>query len=379
MTNRMRKILQKVLLPSIFLLALLIVVSMRPLAPHSQAPNDEINMECTALAFAPDGRLAFSTRHVYTLRGFEVQRDDVWVREKDGRAHKIVNGEKLVQGRLAIGPYSYAINRLRWSPGGERLTADLFASQMVRGGGTRDEHLLLLIAQDGKEIKFHGGESVIEDALDGTWLSDNRTIGYLTQSPKSSLMYSVGAAHADRGLGGILYEARPFSAISWNAKIDSAIAIDLGPNLAGPPQLVLLNLAKEDHTPLIALDNFHGGLSFSPSGIKAAYFAGDDILEVREIVHPNLVARAHAPFGTIAWTPGESRLLVKQGLEREEGQLVWVTLPAASAAPDAAVSATPPQPELGGKQVRDFALSPDGRTLAVILPGSRHLQLFELK
>ena len=239
--------------------------------------------------------------------------------------------------------------------------------------------MLLLISQEGKEIKTLGGDSVLADALDGTWLSDNITVGYLTQSSKSGLMYSVGAAHADRGRGGVLFEARPFSAISWNAKSDSALAIDLGPNLQASPQLVLLNLMREEHKPLATLENFHGGLSFSPSGEKAAYFVGTDTLEVRELSHPNMIARAHAPYGSVAWAPDDSRVLIKEGLEREDGQLFWITLPAASATPDATIAAAPTQPELGGKQVRDFAISPDGHTLAVILPGQHHIQLFDLK
>jgi hypothetical protein len=128
------------------------------------------------------------------------------------------------------------------------------------------------------------------------------------------------------------------------------------------------------------LQDFHGGLSLSPAGDKAAYFISDDTLEVREIAHPNLVVRAHAPFGSIEWTPEESRLLIKQGLEHEDGQLFWVTLPAATTEEaDAPIAAPPPQPAFGGVKARAFALTPDGHTVAVILPGSRHVQLFELK
>jgi hypothetical protein len=346
---------------------------------RSQSPLDEIHMECTAVAFAQDGRLAFATRHVYTLRSFTVQRDDLWIREKDGRLRKIVNGEKLIQGPSASDAFSYTINRLRWAPDGQRLTAELLTSQLTSTGGTQDQHRLLLLAQDGKEIQAFGGGSVIDNALDGTWLSDNLTICYLAQSTKSALMYSVGTAHTGSRRGGVLFEGRPFSAISWNAQKDSALAIDLGSNVAGPPQLVLLDLVREDHKPLVTLQNFHGGLTFSPSGTKAAYFIANDALEVREIAHPNLVARAHAPFGSIAWTPDESRLLVKSGLEREDGQLFWVALPRVSAELDAPFPAAPANPELGGIKVREFALSPDGHTVAIILPGSRHAELFELK
>ncbi|HUK30995.1 MAG TPA: hypothetical protein VLV89_07770, partial [Candidatus Acidoferrum sp.] len=312
-------------------------------------------------------------------RSFTVQRDDLWIREKDGRMRKIVNGEKLIQGPSSNDAYSYTINRLRWAPDGQRLTAELLTSQLTSTGGTQDQHRLLLIAQDGKEIQAFGGGSVIDNALDGTWLSDNLTIGYLAQSVKSALMYSVGTAHIGRGRGGVLYEGRPFSAVAWNAQTDSALAIDLGSNVSGPTQLVLLDLLREDHKPLITLENFHGGLSFSPAGDKAAYFIASDALEVREIAHPNLVARAHVPFGTIAWAPDESRLLIKAGLDREDGQLFWITLPAASVAQDAPFPPAPGQPELGGIKVREFALSTDGRTVAVIIPGSRHVQLFEMK
>ena len=80
---------------------------------QNSVPRETFDGECTAVAYAPDGRLAYSIRHLFDIRTLQVQRDDIWVVENDGRRRKIVNGERLVQGPAA---FSYTITRLRWSP-----------------------------------------------------------------------------------------------------------------------------------------------------------------------------------------------------------------------------------------------------------------------
>jgi dipeptidyl aminopeptidase/acylaminoacyl peptidase len=356
-----------------------------PTAPaQNPVPRATFEGECTAMAFAPDGRLAYSIRHVFDIRTLQVQRDDIWVLESDGRRRKIVNGERLVQGPAA---FSYTITRLRWSPDGTRLTAELHTSQLVRGAGKQDSNLLLLINQDGKEIKIIAGESVIRGALDGTWLGDNNTVAYLAQSAKSDIMYSVGVAHIDRGRGGVLFEDRAFAAVAWNAKLGTAAAIDRGPGMFGQPTLVVLDLLKEEHRPLIVLDAYIGGLSISPSGSKFAYFTDTNTLEVRDIAHPEQPIRVPAEYGTVAWAPDESRLLLKTGIEREEGNLMWVSLSgppksteltSADHAPGSNLMASTPA-LFAGQSFRDFALSPDGHSLAVILFDKRTLQVYDLK
>ncbi len=342
----------------------------------AQTPRVTIEDECTAMAYAGDGRLAYSVRHIFNLGRFQVQRDDIWILEKDGRRHKIVNGEKLVQGQAA---YSYTVTKLRWSPGGGKLTAELLTSELDRSGRKTDNYLLLLLTQEGKEIKIVGGDSVLPGALDGTWLFDGSTVVYFAQSAKSTVMFAVGASHPEKGRGGVLFEGRPFSSVSWNADRGLAAVIDLGPTLSGQPNLVILDLLKEEHHPIVALGSYVGGLAFSPSGKLAAYFISMDTLEVRDVAHPDLVSRVHAPYGSIAWGPGETRVMIKQGFEKEEGDLVWVPLPAATTAEDSEPTQPAIQHLLNSLPFRDFALAPDGHSVAVILPGNRNLQVFDLQ
>ena len=91
------------------------IASARSAAVKLPLPRITIDDECTALAYAPDGRLAYATRHIFTVQKFDVQRDDIWILETDGSRRKIVNGEKMARGAAA---FSYTITGLRWSSDG---------------------------------------------------------------------------------------------------------------------------------------------------------------------------------------------------------------------------------------------------------------------
>lgn len=360
----------------LFLLALALCL---PAPAQNPAPRTEVDDECTALAFAPDGRLAYSTRHVFNLQKFEIQRDDIWVLEKDGKRRRIVNGEKMARG---AGAFSYTISRLRWSPDGSRLSAELETSQLAPLGDTVEGQLLFLLGQDGKEIKVYQGDSVVPGALDGAWLSDEATVVFTTESVKPKLMFSISTVQSLGGRLVPLFDRHPFAALAWNSTLGAAVAIERNDTDSGETRLVALDLMKEDHRALATLDGYLGGLSISPSGKKAAYFSDIDTLEVRDITHPELTSRIHVAYGVIAWAPDESRLLIKRALERQDGDLVWVPLPAPAHAAPAESTSPANEPNLtvllNGQMIRDFALSRDGHSLAVILPGKHNLQMFDL-
>ncbi len=363
---------------------MLLLALLFPASVAAQAsPTLTVDDECTTLAYAPDGRIAYAVKHILTTRRLEIQRDDIWVIGSDGKRKRIVNGEKLVRGPAA---FSYAIQSLRWAPDGARLTVEMLTSQMINErGDTQEGALTLLIEDSGKEIRISGADSVLPEATNAAWLGDGVTVVYLAEAVKPKLLYSIQSVRPVAGRGGTLFADHVFAAVAWNAKQNSAVAIERDRSLSGQPRLVALDLLKETHSELAILEGFVGGISISPSGSKVAYFRDHGLLEIRDISAPNNVARVRIGYGSYHWEPGERRILVKRGLDRRSGDLAWVTLPRTvplgekSGTSPVPVTEVEPQPVLHGLTFRDFELSPDGRSLAVIQPGKRNLLVYSVQ
>jgi len=153
--------------------------------------------------------------------------------------------------------------------------------------------------------------------------------------------------------------------------------------MSGPPRLQRLELLAQDDKELGTLDGYEAGLSVSPSGKRVAYFIDKEVLEVRDVQNPTHLARVRIGLGALQWSRDENYLLIKRSPERKSGDLVWVALPPLAnvgnkSSEEIAVAQPEPVPILHGLTFRDFGISPDGRTLAVIPPGRRNLELFPL-
>ena len=370
------------------LLAVALLLLFPAAALAQETPTLTIDDECTALAFAPDGRIAYAVRHILTTKRLDVQRDDIWLAGADGKRRRIIHGEKLIQGPKFGGavPFSYAIQSLRWSPDGTKLTAEMLTSQMINErGDTKEGVMTLLFDENGKEIRIAGADSVIPEGTNATWLADGVTVVYLQEAAKPKLLFSIGMVRPAAGRGSRLFGDHVFLAVAWNAKLNTGVAIERDRSLSGPPRLVALDPLKDATRELTTLDGYVGGLSLSPSGARVAYYRDHGTLEVREMAAPEHVARVRATFGTYQWVPDERRVLLKRALERRSGDLVWITVPR-PVAPDASTKGSPaavvevePQPVLHGLSFRDFELSPDGRSLAVTQPGKRNLLVYSLR
>lgn len=350
-----------------------------------------IDDEVTRFAFSGDGRIAYSTRHVFSEKKIQLQRDDLWIAERDGKKKKILQGEKFVRGS---GPFSYLVRGLRWSPDGKKLAIELATSEMINEtGDTREGVATLLIDDNGSEIPVAGGDSVIAGATNAVWLSDNATLVYSTgvqrspevtkgdkpsQTPAPLVLNRVRPATGP--VAGI-FSGQQFAAISTNASKSLGVAIALDSTSGGTVALFALDLGKETKRDLANVDGYAGGLSISPSGAKVVYWVGNEQLEVREIESPNRVARLHVLLGTLAWSGDEKRLLVKQGAAGKSGSLVWMTLPQLT--PFAAGTVPPTQDVvlpsiLHDLEFRQFDISPDGSLLGVVEPGRRNLLAYSL-
>jgi hypothetical protein len=158
-----------------------------------------------------------------------------------------------------------------------------------------------------------------------------------------------------------------------------AIAVEQDHGRTGPPRLQRLDLFSDTDKELATLDGYQGGISVSPGGGLVAYFIDREILEVRDLASPNRVARLRVGLGVFQWSPDETHIVLKRAIEKKSGDLVSFDVPplaVSSSGHDVPVAQPPAVSLLHGITFREFAISPDGRFLAVVAPGKRNLLVF---
>src|SRR6202050_3833032 len=336
-------------------------------------PHIIVTDECTAFAWAPDGRIVYATRHVFPKGKFDIQRDDLWMLSPDGAKQKIFDGQKYGHGLEA---FSYTVTSLRWSPDGKRVTAAFRTSQLAadRSGAVQEGRVLLLLDDQGHPIRIRKLISEIEGALDGTWLTENGAIAYATAVSRTSPLLSLHLLREDSARSGDLFVGHEFSDIAWDARHNAAIALERsGGN--GPPRLTTLDLLQEGGRALATLDHYLGGLSLSPNADKVAYFLDDQTLEIRDVAHPQQAAQVRVASGDIGWSLDESHLILRRGESHQEGDIVFLAAPSLSENFDAPAEPEA-QPLLGEALFRLFEVSPDGKWIAVTEANKRNLIVY---
>lgn len=357
--------------------------------PRSRAQNinldkplQNIDEDITGFAYAPDGRIIYSARRLFKTKIYDLQRDDIWLQESNGKRRRLLAGEKFIRGNA---PFTYTVGSYRWSPNGRLILAQLFTTSVVdEAGKTEDAFMTLVLDDNGKEIHPGGLDSVIKDSSNASWLLDNSTIIYLTEVVKPHVLFSFKYIHISTGPVGPAFDGRTFLDVDYIPRTNMAIAVEQDRNLSGPPRLQRLDLLAQDDKELATLEGYEGGISVSPAAKKVAYYIDKEVLEVRDLTAPNRVARVRIGLGSFQWSPDETRILLKRAMEKKSGDLVWIDLPPLAAMPPGAanqnipVSQPIPTPILHSLTFRDFAISPDGRFLALVAPGKRNLLVFPL-
>jgi len=394
-----------VAIPSLFVTTFLFFANCRA----QENPVFKIDENITRFAYSAGGRIAYATRHLFSAKKIQLQRDDIWIAETDGKRRRILLGEKFVRG---TGPFSYTVRGMRWSPDGSKLAIELGTSEMINDDGdTREGVMTLLLDDSGREITIPGADSVIPGATNAAWATDGASVLYLTeqaQANKQAPAAAAGQPSSNRASSNTalsspqtnppanklftmnrvkpfvegasaLFQGHLFSVVAWSLKQDGGVGVERDPGATGAPRLVALDLTRETSRVLGTLEGYAGGLTISPAGKRVAYWIDNEQLEVREIDAPNRVARVRVALGTLAWSADEGRVLVKRGSALRSGGLVWVALPplvavAAGAAP--ATVEVAPRSILHELEFRQFDISPDGKFLGVVEPGKRNLLVY---
>ncbi len=348
-------------------------------AQNLDKPLQSIEEEITAFAYAPDGRIVYSVYRKLKTKAYDLEHDDIWLQESNGKRRRLLEGQKYARGAQ---PFSYLIDSFRWSPNGRFILAQLLTTTVVDDSGkTEDSFQTLLLDDSGHEIRINKGDNVILDAANATWLPDNTTIAYLSEFMKPHVLFSLKSTRIDIGPLKSPQDGRTFRDVSPIPGTVSIVAVEQDRNLTGPNRLQRLDLFTDNDKELATLEGYEGGLSVSPSGKKVAYFIDKEILELRDLTSPNRVARLRIGLGVFRWAPDESRILLKRALEKKSGDLVWIDLPPLAPVPanhEIPIAQPTPIPILHSLTFRDFAISPDGRNLAVVITGKRNLLVFPL-
>jgi len=347
-------------------------------AQDLEKPLQTIDEEITAFAFAPDGRIVYAVRRPYKTKKYDLEHDDIWIQDSGGKRKRILQGDKFTRGEH---PFTYAVDSFRWSPNGRVILAQLFTTTVMDDfGKTQDATATLVLEDNGKEVKLGGTDSFINPGGNAEFLADNQTIVYSTPAVKQlHPLYSFHFTNTATGPAGECFEGRTFLDSDAVPSTNSAIAVERDRAQTGPPRLQHLDLLAQEDAELATLDNYAGGLAVSPGGHKVAYFIDNEVLEVRDLAAANHFVRMRVGIGIVRWSPDESQILVKRAPEKKSGDIVSLTVPQLTvqvAGRPIPVLEPTLNPVLHALAFRDFAISPDGKYLALVVPGKRNLQLF---
>jgi hypothetical protein len=336
-----------------------------------------VDEEVTAFAYALDGKIVFSVRRMYKAKKYDLQRDDIFILEPGGKRKRIFTGEKFTHGD---NPFTYQVESFTWSPNGRIVAVQLFTTNVdLDDGHTEDARALLLLDDNGRELHPNGKDPLVMNAEGPLWMRDNATLVYMSEEVAPRQLFSMQYLSVSSGTAGKAFEGRTFAEAARISGSNSAVAIERDRNMDGPPRMQKLELLAQEDKELATLDGYAGGLTLSPTGTKAAYFVDREVLEIRDLAEPGKAARLRLGMGILHWAPDESRIYLKRTVEKKSADLIAVAVPALvahKAGQPIPVEEPTPQLLLHGLTVREYGLSPDGRFLAVVLPGKRNLQIF---
>jgi len=333
-----------------------------PAARPQDKPIMEISRDCEAFAISSNSKIVCAVPRLKRVKKVIIQRADVWV-ATEGKDKLIVEGEKFMP---VPPPQSYVVNSFAWSPDGSRIVMNMTTQkpstdeESASGG-----RAIALLDEEGHEIKVEGSKTrFIEEAANGTFLGDNVTVAYLTGAGP----YKIGRVSVVTGQSSTLFEGHTFDTVVWDAARNQAFALSQNLSVSGRLGLFQLDLMHEGIREVTRIEAYQAGLNLSPSGKRIAFFTDGDALEVHDLANPSKPTRVRVGMGVFGWSHDESHILLKRGPPDKSGELIWVGLYDGTFVP-----------ALHGLEYHDFAISPDGESIAVTEPGKEVLRVYSLQ
>ena len=355
-------------------------ISTQTRAQNLDKPSSSIDDEITAFSFSPDGGIAFSVYHNFKTKKYDLEHDDIWIQEARGKRRRILEGQKYTRGGTQL--LSYLTDSIRWSPNGHYLLVQLLTTAVEDESGNATNSVETLLFDDsGHEARINKGDSFLLGAANAAFLPDNNTIACLVNAVGTLPLYSIKTTRLSSGSFPSPYEGRTFRDVAWLPGMNFAVAVEQDHSMSGPPRLQYLDVLNDSDKELATLDGYEGGLIVSSDRTKAAYFIDREVLEIRSLSHPNQLARIRVGLGIPRWTPDGSRIFLKRAIEKKSGDIVWFPVPqlvAVDPKKEIPVSQPTPVSVLHGLTFREFSISSDGNSLAVVVPGKRNLLVFPI-
>lgn len=349
-------------------------------AQNLDKPSSSIDDEITAFSFGPEGGIAFSVYHNFKTKKYDLEHDDIWIQEARGKRRRILEGQKYTRGGSQL--LSYLTDSIRWSPNGRYILVQLLTTTVDPDSGNAANSVETLLFEDsGHEARIDKGDNFLLGAANAAFLPDNNTIAYLVNAVPTLPLYSIKTTRLSSGSFPSPYEGRTFRDVAWLPGMNFAVAVEQDHSMSGPPRLQYMDVLNDSDKELATLDGYEGGLIVSPDRTKTAYFIDREVLEIRSLSHPNQLARVRVGLGIPRWTPDSSRIFLKRSIEKKSGDIVWFPVPPLAAVdPKKEIPVSQPTPVsvLHGLTFREFSISPDGNSLAVVIPGKRNLLVFPL-
>src|SRR5258708_39998683 len=76
-------------------------------AQNLDKPLQSIDEEITAFAYAPDGRIVYSVYRKLKTKVYDLEHDDVWLQEANGKRRRLLEGQKA---NRANQPFRYIVD-----------------------------------------------------------------------------------------------------------------------------------------------------------------------------------------------------------------------------------------------------------------------------